>query len=158
MLNSDKSDITYQWSIFYETIGFNMLLFSQNTKEIEENVTGKGYKEWELLIPKQKQTKKWKAVAWKGKEAKQCKSIRVEAESAEGKHAERRESSVTLNTTDSKWKKKCDFLILSFLEKNCFKRCDIKIYSKRFEEVARFSQMRDIIAYHCNAVWPQVCE
>lgn len=81
-----------------------MLLFSQNTKEIDENVTGKGYKEWELLIPKQKQTKKWKAVAWKGKEAKQCKSIRVEAESSEGKHAERRESSVTLNTTDSKWK------------------------------------------------------
>lgn len=68
-----------------------MLLFSQNTKEIEENVTGKGYKEWELLIPKQKQTKKWKAVAWKGKEAKQCKSIRVEAESSEGKHAERTE-------------------------------------------------------------------
>lgn len=135
-----------------------MLFVSQNTKEIEENVTGKGYKEWELLIPKQKQTKKWKAVAWKGKEAKQCKSIRVEAESSEGKHAERTERAQLPLTPLTASEKKCDFLILSFLEKNCFKRCDIKIYSKRFEEVARFSQMRDIIAYHCNAVWPQVCE
>lgn len=130
-----------------------MLLVSQNTKEIEENVTGKGYKEWELLIPKQKQTKKWKAVAWTGKEAKQCKSIRVEAESSEGKHAERTERAQLPLTPLTASEKKCDFLILSFLEKNCFKRCDIKFIQrdlKKWQDFPRWGTLPHVIAMQCD--------
>lgn len=86
---------------------------------------------------------------------KQCKSIKVETESSAGKHTERTErAQLPLITPPTASEKKCDFFfILSFLEKNCFKRCDIKIYSKIFEEVARFSRwgtLPHVIAMQCD--------